>query len=69
VPWPKARLDALLHGLDSGDRYGNDGDMYPIRIHSRGGQGVVSGAEMLSVAAFLDGRYALARKAEETVHA
>jgi pyruvate ferredoxin oxidoreductase gamma subunit len=43
--------------------------MYQIRIHGRGGQGVVSGAEMLSVAAFLEGRYALAGKAEETVHA
>ena len=34
--------------------------MYQIRIHGRGGQGVVSGAEMLSVAAFLEGRYAQA---------
>ena len=31
--------------------------MFQIRIHGRGGQGVVSGAEMLSVAAFLEGRY------------
>ena len=29
--------------------------MFQIRIHGRGGQGVVSGAELLSVAAFLDG--------------
>ena len=69
MPWPKARLDALPHGLAFGDRYGSDGDMYQIRIHGRGGRGVVSGAEMLSVAAFLEGRYALAGKAEETVHA
>jgi pyruvate ferredoxin oxidoreductase gamma subunit len=34
--------------------------MYQIRIHGRGGQGVVSGAEMLSVAAFLEGRFAQA---------
>ncbi len=34
--------------------------MFQIRIHGRGGQGVVSGAEMLSVAAFLEGRYAQA---------
>ena len=34
--------------------------MFQIRIHGRGGQGVVSGAEMLSVAAFLDGCYAQA---------
>src|SRR4249919_1391119 len=35
-------------------------DMFQVRIHGRGGQGVVSGAEMLSVAAFLEGRYAQA---------
>ena len=34
--------------------------MFRIRIHGRGGQGVVSGAELLSVAAFLDGHYAQA---------
>jgi pyruvate ferredoxin oxidoreductase gamma subunit len=34
--------------------------MFQIRIHGRGGQGVVSAAEMLSVAAFLEGRYAQA---------
>jgi pyruvate ferredoxin oxidoreductase gamma subunit len=34
--------------------------MFQVRIHGRGGQGVVSGAEMLSVAAFLEGRYAQA---------
>jgi len=34
--------------------------MFQIRIHGRGGQGVVSGAEILSVAAFLEGRYAQA---------
>ncbi len=43
--------------------------MYHIRIHSRGGQGDASGAEMLSVAALLEGRYALAGKAKETIHA
>ena len=31
-----------------------------IRIHGRGGQGVVSAAEMLSIAAFLEGRHAQA---------
>lgn len=30
--------------------------MFEIRIHGRGGQGVVTAAELLSVAAFLDGR-------------
>jgi pyruvate ferredoxin oxidoreductase gamma subunit len=31
-----------------------------VRIHGRGGQGVVTAAELLSVAAFLDGRHAQA---------
>jgi pyruvate ferredoxin oxidoreductase gamma subunit len=34
--------------------------MFQVRIHGRGGQGVVSGAELLSVAGFLEGRYASA---------
>ena len=34
--------------------------MFEIRIHGRGGQGVVTAAEMLSVAAFLEGRQAQA---------
>jgi pyruvate ferredoxin oxidoreductase gamma subunit len=34
--------------------------MFEIRIHGRGGQGVVTAAEMLSIAAFLEGRHALA---------
>lgn len=34
--------------------------MFAIRIHGRGGQGVVTGAELLSVAAFLEGRHAQA---------
>ncbi|TNC24901.1 2-oxoacid:acceptor oxidoreductase family protein [Amycolatopsis alkalitolerans] len=34
--------------------------MFEIRIHGRGGQGVVTAAELLSVAAFLDGRHAQA---------
>ena len=34
--------------------------MFQIRLHGRGGQGVVTGAEMLSVAAFLQGRHAQA---------
>ena len=34
--------------------------MFQIRIHGRGGQGVVSAAELLSVAAFLEGRHAQA---------
>jgi pyruvate ferredoxin oxidoreductase gamma subunit len=34
--------------------------MFQVRIHGRGGQGVVTAAEMLSVAAFLEGRNAQA---------
>ena len=34
--------------------------MFQVRIHGRGGQGVVSGAEMLSTAAFHEGRFAQA---------
>ena len=34
--------------------------MFQIRIHGRGGQGVVTAAEMLSVAAFLEGEHAQA---------
>jgi pyruvate ferredoxin oxidoreductase gamma subunit len=34
--------------------------MFQIRIHGRGGQGVVTAAEMLSIAAFLEGKYAQA---------
>jgi len=34
--------------------------MFQVRFHGRGGQGVVTAAEMLSVAAFLEGRHAQA---------
>jgi pyruvate ferredoxin oxidoreductase gamma subunit len=34
--------------------------MFQVRIHGRGGQGAVTAAEMLSVAAFLEGRHAQA---------
>jgi pyruvate ferredoxin oxidoreductase gamma subunit len=34
--------------------------MFQVRVHGRGGRGVVSGAEMLSIAAFLEGRHAQA---------
>jgi pyruvate ferredoxin oxidoreductase gamma subunit len=35
-------------------------DMFAIRIHGRGGQGVVTAAELLAQAAFIEGRYAQA---------
>src|SRR5438270_9716224 len=34
--------------------------MFSTRIHGRGGQGVVTSAELLAVAAFLEGRHAQA---------
>ena len=34
--------------------------MFQVRIHGRGGQGVVTAAEMLSVAAFIEGRHSQA---------
>lgn len=34
--------------------------MFQVRIHGRGGQGVVTAAEMLSMAAFFEGRHAQA---------
>ena len=34
--------------------------MFQVRIHGRGGQGVVTAAEMLSIAAFLEQRYSQA---------
>ena len=34
--------------------------MFQVRIHGRGGQGVVTAAELLSVAAFLEGEHAQA---------
>lgn len=34
--------------------------MFQVRIHGRGGQGVVTAAEMLSVAAFIEGKHAQA---------
>ena len=36
------------------------GPLFQVRVHGRGGQGVVTAAELLSVAAFSEGRYAQA---------
>ena len=41
-------------------RGGRLAGVYQVRIHGRGGQGVVTSAELLSLAAFLDGRHAQA---------
>ena len=43
----------------SGRRHDDDG-VFEVRIHGRGGQGVVTAAELLSVAAFAEGKDALA---------
>ncbi len=41
--------------------FGNwEADIFQIRIHGRGGQGVVTAAELLSVAAFIEGKHAQA---------
>ena len=46
---------------DGGGAPGIDsGAVFEIRIHGRGGQGVVTAAELLSVAAFAEGRHAQA---------
>ena len=42
-----------------GHRHDDDG-VFEVRIHGRGGQGVVTAAELLSVAAFAEGKDALA---------
>ena len=41
-------------------RYRRGVPMFQVRIHGRGGQGVVTAAEMLSIAAFTEGRHAQA---------
>jgi len=46
----------MRHG---GRRHDDDG-VLEVRIHGRGGQGVVTAAELLSVAAFAEGKEALA---------
>jgi pyruvate ferredoxin oxidoreductase gamma subunit len=46
--------------MQAGHRAADDVGMFEVRIHGRGGQGVVTAAELLSVAAFAEGRNALA---------
>jgi pyruvate ferredoxin oxidoreductase gamma subunit len=43
-----------------GGRRRDDDGVFEVRIHGRGGQGVVTAAELLSVAAFSEGKEALA---------
>ena len=53
---PRTRRLGCRRAVGSRDRAG----MFQVRIHGRGGQGVVTAAELLSVAAFLEGREAQA---------
>src|SRR5205085_7568535 len=54
--FPLPRAARVAHGCTLQE----SASMFQVRIHGRGGQGVVSGAEMLSVAAFLEHRHAQA---------
>jgi pyruvate ferredoxin oxidoreductase gamma subunit len=53
-PRPRGRADA------GGSPVADDVGVFEVRIHGRGGQGVVTAAELLSVAAFTEGRHAQA---------
>lgn len=46
--------------MPTGAASANVPDVLQVRFHGRGGQGVVTAAELLSVAAFLDGRHSQA---------
>jgi pyruvate ferredoxin oxidoreductase gamma subunit len=56
------RPEVIKRHVKSGAEAQGNGEtpMFQVRIHGRGGQGVVTGAEMLSIAAFLEGRHAQA---------
>src|SRR6476661_3865650 len=54
MPVRPGRATMLALGQFSGGR------MFQVRIHGRGGQGVVTAAELLSVAAFLEGKHSQA---------
>jgi pyruvate ferredoxin oxidoreductase gamma subunit len=45
---------------DAGNRSRSPRSMFQVRIHGRGGQGVVTAAELLAVAAFREGKHAQA---------
>ena len=58
---PRRRAAAKWRDFNRGRaRLQTGGPMIQIRIHGRGGQGVVTAAEMLSIAAFGQGRFAQA---------
>src|SRR5947209_5510958 len=54
----ESRVHPVFWTFRSSDEPGKR--MFEIRIHGRGGQGVVTAAELLSVAAFLEGKHAQA---------
>jgi pyruvate ferredoxin oxidoreductase gamma subunit len=49
-----------IDGLENGATPRKAPTLFQVRFHGRGGQGVVTAAEMLSVAAFVEGRHAQA---------
>ena len=57
-----ADLAALVGAADQAldQQTGERQTMFQVRIHGRGGQGVVTAAELLSMAAFAEGRHAQA---------
>jgi pyruvate ferredoxin oxidoreductase gamma subunit len=55
------RNDELRGGCAPTDaKAARKGSMFQVRVHGRGGQGVVTAAELLAVAAFDDGRFSQA---------
>jgi pyruvate ferredoxin oxidoreductase gamma subunit len=53
-------MGAALHATTIERRDNPGGRMFQVRIHGRGGQGVVTAAELLSVAAFFEGKHSQA---------
>ncbi len=56
----KRKVSDRFKQIDGPNRLFWETSMFQVRIHGRGGQGVVTGAEMLSLAAFFEGRHAQA---------
>ena len=54
------QIRVMLLETDKGSRNRGNNRMFEIRLHGRGGQGVVTAAELLSVAAFGEGKHAQA---------
>ena len=56
----KAKVEQWEHSTGPGEGPALGSRLCQLRLHGRGGQGTVTGAELLSVAAFEDGLYAQA---------